>query len=75
MPKLLPEEEKNIEEKLRLQALLARNDEEKTVRKDNALFIGLIFITVGLLVYTFNAYFGSVLVAMGLVMVIYKFLP
>ncbi len=75
MPKLLPSDEKQIEQQFRMVAMQERQDEEKRLVKDYSFVLGLIMLVIGLLIYTMSIVFGGALMAMGLAAIIYRFLP
>ncbi|MDD5258424.1 MAG: hypothetical protein PHD29_00435 [bacterium] len=75
MPKLLQQDEKQIEHQFRIVAMQEQLDEEKLLVKDYSFVLGLIMLVIGLLVYTISIVFGGALMAMGLAAIIYRFLP
>jgi hypothetical protein len=75
MPKLSPQDEKQIEEQFRLVSMQARQDEENQLIKDYSFVLGFILLITGLMIYTLSIVFGGALMAMGLAAIIYRFLP
>lgn len=75
MPKLLPQDEKQIDQKFRMVAMQEQQNEEKRIVKDYSFVLGLIMLIIGLMIYTISIIFGGAMMAMGLAAIIYRFLP